>query len=78
MLFFGLLAWRGFLAAEQSFGVDERSMGQISFQVWPGKILVCFGAAVAGLESLRQFVRLCLGTPDQDAAQSHENKGSQL
>ncbi len=64
MLFFGFLAWRGYLAADQSVGIDERSMGQISFQVWPGKILLCAGATVAMLESLRQFVRLCLGLDD--------------
>jgi TRAP-type C4-dicarboxylate transport system permease small subunit len=64
MLFFGFLTWRGYIAAEQSVAVDERSMGQISFWIWPGKILVCFGSGMAMLESFRQFVRLCLGMPE--------------
>ncbi len=65
--FFGFLAWRGYIAAEQSVAIDERSMGQSSFPIWPGKILLCAGCVIAMLESARQFVRLCLGLPD-DAA----------
>lgn len=59
--FFGFLAWRGFVAAEQSVAIDERSMGQSSFPIWPGKILLCAGCAIAMLESCRQLVWLCLG-----------------
>ncbi|MEL0003717.1 MAG: TRAP transporter small permease [Rhodospirillales bacterium] len=59
--FFGFLAWRGYLAAYESFAIDERSMGQSSFPIWPGKILLCAGCVIAALESLRQFIRLLLG-----------------
>lgn len=78
ILFFGLLAWRGFIAADQSVGVDERSMGQISFQIWPGKILVCFGATIAMLESLRQFIRLCFGLTTVEHGSNEDTHGSQL
>ncbi len=70
ILFFAFLTWRGYIAAEQSFAIDERSMGQSSFPIWPGKILLCAGSVIAMLESLRQLVRLCLGLPDTDGAQS--------
>lgn len=61
MAFFGFLAWRGYIAAEQSVAIDERSMGQSSFPIWPGKILLCAGCVIAMLESARQFVRLWCG-----------------
>lgn len=64
IVFFGLLAWRAYIAAEQSLAIDERSMGEVSFEIWPGKILLCAGSAIALLESLRQLVRLCLGAAD--------------
>ena len=62
--FFSFLAWRGYLAASESLAIDERSMGQSSFPIWPGKILLCAGCVIAALESLRQFVRLLLGLED--------------
>ena len=64
MLFFGFLAWRGYIAAEQSVLIDERSAGQSAFPIWPGKILLALGAFAAMLEALRQFVRLCAGCSD--------------
>lgn len=66
ILFFGFVAWRSGLAAWESVLIDERSMGQISFQVWPGKILLCAGCVVATLEAIRQFVHLLVGNYDQD------------
>jgi TRAP-type C4-dicarboxylate transport system permease small subunit len=63
ILFFGFVAWRGGVAAWQSVLIDERSMGQNPFPIWPGKILLSVGCAIAMLESLRQFVRQFLGLP---------------
>ena len=66
--FFGFVAWRGGLAAWQSILIDERSMGQSPFPIWPGKILLSLGCAIATLESLRQLVRVALRLDDQDEA----------
>jgi TRAP-type C4-dicarboxylate transport system permease small subunit len=65
ILFFGFVAWRGGLAAWESVLIDERSMGQSPFPLWPGKILLCIGCIIAMLESLRQLVRLLCGMPDE-------------
>jgi len=66
ILFFGFIAWRSGFAAWDSVMIDERSMGQMSFPVWPGKVLLFAGCAIATLESLRQFAHLLLGTHEQD------------
>jgi TRAP-type C4-dicarboxylate transport system permease small subunit len=66
ILFFGFVAWRSGFAAWDSVMIDERSMGQISFPVWPGKVLLFAGCVIATLESLRQFVHLLLGTYEKD------------
>jgi TRAP-type C4-dicarboxylate transport system permease small subunit len=63
--FFSFVAWRGGLAAWESILIDERSMGQIPFPIWPCKILLCVGCAIAMLESLRQLVRLICGMADE-------------
>ena len=73
IIIFGFVAWRGGLAAWQSVLIDERSMGQSPFPIWPGKILLCLGCAIAMLESLRQLVRLLCGArEDTPATQSEE------
>lgn len=64
IFFFGFVAWRGGIAAWQSVLIDERSMGQSPFPIWPGKILLSAGCAIATLESLRQLVWLFCGNPD--------------
>ncbi|MEX2616978.1 MAG: TRAP transporter small permease [Alphaproteobacteria bacterium] len=66
ILFFGFIAWRSGFAAWESVLVDERSMGQISFPVWPGRVLLCTGCIIATLEALRQFAHLLCGTYDRD------------
>ena len=66
ILFFGFLSWRSGLAAWDSVLIDERSMGQVSFPIYPSKILLCVGCVIATLEALRQFVHLLLGTYDRD------------
>jgi TRAP-type C4-dicarboxylate transport system permease small subunit len=66
ILFFGFIAWRSGFAAWESVLIDERSMGQISFPVWPGKVLLCAGCVIAALEALRQFAHLLCGTYDRD------------
>ena len=68
IIFFGFVAWRGGLAAWESVLIDERSMGQSPFQMWPGKILLCVGCAIAMLESLRQLARLLCGMPEEEPA----------
>ena len=78
IIFFGLLAWRAYLAAEQSLAIDERSMGEISFEIWPGKILLCAGSVIALLESLRQLVRLCVGAPDATDAPTDADGSARL
>ena len=62
--FFSFLAWRSGIAAWESYQIDERSWGLTRFPIWPSKIALSFGCIVALLESLRQFVHLCLGNPD--------------
>jgi hypothetical protein len=41
--------------------IDERSMGQSSFPIYPGKILLCLGCMIAATEALRQFIHLLFG-----------------
>jgi TRAP-type C4-dicarboxylate transport system permease small subunit len=65
ILFFGFIAWRGGLAAWQSILIDERSMGQSSFPIYPSKILLSVGSIIAMFESIRQFIHLLLGATDQ-------------
>jgi TRAP-type transport system small permease protein len=68
--FFSFLTWRGYVAATESIAIDERSLGLTRFPVYPAKIALCFGCFVAALESIRQFVHLCLGNPD--AFEAHD------
>ncbi|HKK29762.1 MAG TPA: TRAP transporter small permease [Alphaproteobacteria bacterium] len=72
--FFSLLAWRSGVAAIESVAIDERSWGLTRFPIWPSKIALCFGCVVALMESLRQFVHLCLGNPDAYEAHSPDDE----
>lgn len=72
ILFFGFVGWRGGLAAWESVLIDERSMGQSPFPLWPGKILLCIGCIIAMLESTRQLVRLLCGVRDETPAAHSE------
>ena len=67
--FFSFLAWRTGVAALESHAIDERSWGLTRFPIWPSKIALTFGCVIAGLESIRQFVHLCLGNPNAFEAQ---------
>ena len=62
--FFAVLAWRTGIGAMESAAIDERSWGLTRFPVWPSKIAVCAGCAIAMLESIRQFLHLLAGNPD--------------
>jgi TRAP-type C4-dicarboxylate transport system permease small subunit len=68
--FFGFIAWRGGIAAWESISIDERSEGLTRLPLYPGKMVLTLGCAVAMLESLRQLVHLCLGRPEPEAKRS--------
>lgn len=75
IVFFAFIAWRSGIAAMESVAIDERSLGLTRFPVWPAKIALCLGCVIATLESLRQFVHLCLGNPDAYEPQTPEEEG---
>ena len=75
MAFFGFLAWRTGVAALESYQIDERSWGLTRFPIWPSKIALTVGCVVALLESIRQFVHLCLGNPDAYDASPPDGDG---
>jgi TRAP-type C4-dicarboxylate transport system permease small subunit len=66
ILFFALITWRSGIAAWESISIDERSSGLIRIPLYPGRIALALGCLFAALESVRQFVHLCLGNPDPD------------
>lgn len=68
ILVFGFVAWCGGVAAWESVLIDERSMGQSPFLIWPGKIFLCVGCVIAMLESFRQLGRVFCGMPEQTTA----------
>jgi TRAP-type C4-dicarboxylate transport system permease small subunit len=72
--FFSFLAWRTGVAALESFEIDERSWGLTRFPIWPSKIALTIGCVIALLESIRQFVHLCLGNPDAFEAHPDEEE----
>lgn len=75
MAFFGFLTWRSGVAALESYAIDERSWGLTRFPIWPSKIALTFGCVIALLESIRQFVHLCLGNPDAYDASAPDGDG---
>lgn len=64
VLVFGFIAWRGGIAAWESFAIGERSEGLARIPYFPGKFALTLGCLIAMLESLRQLVRLILGRAD--------------
>ena len=66
--------WRTGVAALESFEIDERSWGLTRFPIWPSKIALTIGCVIALLESIRQFVHLCLGNPDAFEAHPDEEE----
>jgi TRAP-type C4-dicarboxylate transport system permease small subunit len=72
--FFSFVAWRSGISALASIAVDERSWGLTRFPIWPSKIALFIGCIIAGLESIRQFVHLCLGNPDAFEAHSPDEE----
>lgn len=51
---FGIIAWRCGELAWTSFGMRETASASFAFPVYPAKILVAIGAALAALECIRQ------------------------
>lgn len=70
ILFFVFVTWRSGIAAWESVAIDERSSGLTRIPLYPGKIALTLGCFVAALESIRQFVHLCLGNPDPEGQSS--------
>lgn len=56
-LFFALLAWQAWLYGLHSLSVLEYESGLISFPVYPAKLLAAFGASLAALQCVADFVR---------------------
>lgn len=68
MIFFGFIAVLGGQEAWHSMMIDERALGAWPIPVWPGRIMLAAGCAIAALETIRRLVRLCLGL---DAGPAH-------
>ena len=58
---FAILTWRAGALAMRSWKFDEHANAIIAFPIYPAKFLVCFGAAIATLEFLRQLVWFFIG-----------------
>ena len=58
MFLFAMIAWRGTVLAAHSVSVREIAESYLTFPVYPMKIALAFGAAIASLEFGRQFIRL--------------------
>jgi TRAP-type C4-dicarboxylate transport system permease small subunit len=65
ILVLGLITWRAGSSALESIGIVEKSSGFLRFPVYPFKVMMFLGGAIATLEAARQFVRLCIGRPDE-------------
>lgn len=61
---FGMLAWRGLDLALASVRIREVATGQFAFPIYPAKLAMVFGCAVASLECIRQLVLLMAGRLD--------------
>jgi len=57
-----------------SLGIFAGSWGLTRFPIWPSKIAVCAGCAIAMLESVRQFLHLLAGNPDAYNARTPEDE----
>jgi TRAP-type C4-dicarboxylate transport system permease small subunit len=73
ILFFALITWRSGIAAWESLAIDERSSGLVRIPLYPGKIALALGCLFATLESVRQWVHLCLGNPDPENPSSMDD-----
>ena len=49
LIYFGLIAWRGWIAAFDSFAVREFSNGIVSIPLYPSKFALAFGMTLATL-----------------------------
>lgn len=58
---FAIFTWRAGALAMRSWNFDEHANAIIAFPVYPAKFLVCFGAAIATAEFLRQLVWFFIG-----------------
>lgn len=54
-LFYGLVAWFGWIAAAHSFRTGEFAAGLIDFPIWPARIALAFGASAMTLQCLVDF-----------------------
>lgn len=61
LFLFATIAWRGTVLAAHSVSVREIAESYLTFPVYPVKIALAFGAAIAALEFGRQFIRLLFG-----------------
>lgn len=58
LLFFGLLAWQGWLFAFESVNINEQSAGLIRFPLWPSKFALAAGATLVVLCSVVRLANL--------------------
>jgi TRAP-type C4-dicarboxylate transport system permease small subunit len=54
LLIFAFFAWRSGALAADSWQIRETAAASFPFPLYPGKALVCLGAAIAALECVRQ------------------------
>lgn len=56
LIFFGVMAWRSWVAAIKSTAIQEYSVGIVLFPVYPAKILLAIGVTLAFLCSIADLI----------------------
>jgi TRAP-type C4-dicarboxylate transport system permease small subunit len=58
LIFFGLIAYFGWLSAFQSFGEGEYASGLINFPIWPSRFALAIGASLMAVQCVYGIMEL--------------------
>lgn len=74
-IFFGLIAYFGWLAAMLGFAQGEYASGIVNFPVWPARFAMAIGASLMTLQCLVDLIGLILGWQTDDSGDSQIGTG---
>jgi len=75
-IFFGLIAWFGWKAANQGFLVGEYASGIVNFPIWPARYAMAAGATLMTVQCLVDLAGVLFGWSTDDSADSNLGTGS--
>lgn len=70
-IFFGLIAWFGWISAHEGFLIGEFASGIVNFPLWPARYAMALGATLMAMQCLVDLAGVIFGWSTDDSGDSN-------